>query len=71
MISPKITNGTAVFKDIPQGQNVRILGVKLVDNKPYVAVKKYQVQKQNILEMDFQPGTLSMIKEQLSQLEGE
>ena len=71
MISPKITNGTAVFKDIPQGQNVRILGVKLIDNKPYVAVKKHQVQKRNILEMDFQPGTLSMIKEQLSQLEGE
>lgn len=71
MISPRINNGTAIFKAIPQGQNVRILGVKLVDNKPYVAVKKHQVQKQNILEMDFQPGSLAMIKEQLSQLEVE
>ncbi len=69
MLRPKIKNNGVVFSNIPENMNVKILGVKLLDNKPYIGVKEYKTKDTNVLKMDFQPGSLAMIKKELSKLE--
>ena len=69
IIRPKKEDGYFVFKDIP-GMNVKVLGIKLVDKKPYIAIKDHKISKNNIINIDFQPGTLAQIKKELSLFEG-
>jgi len=69
MLRPSSDNGGVVFSNIPENMNVKILGIRLVDSKPYIAVKEYKTKDTNVLNMDFQPGSLSMIKNELSKLE--
>ena len=69
MLRPQSNSNGVVFSDIPQEEDVKILGIKLVNKKPYIAIKNYTTESTNILEMDFQPGTLAMIKKELSKLE--
>ena len=69
MLRPTQKPNGVVFTDIPQREDVRILGIKLVDNKPHVAIKNYTTQSKNHLTMDFKPGTLAMIKKELGKLE--
>ncbi len=64
-----VKNNGVVFSNIPENMNVKILGVKLLDNKPYIGVKEYKTKDTNVLKMDFQPGSLAMIKKELSKLE--
>ena len=70
MLRPKFKDGHVVFANIPKNEKVKILGAKLENGKPYIAVKDYTTKKENILNLDFQPGSLAMIKKELSRLEG-
>lgn len=70
MIRPSKDNGFFVFKNIPKRLDVKLLGIKLVDKKPYIAVKEHKANTGNTIDVDFQPGTLAQIKKELSLLEG-
>jgi len=70
MLRPKVKDGHVVFANIPKNEKVKVLGVKLEDGKPYIAVKDYTTKAKNNLNLEFQPGSLAMIKKELSRLDG-
>ncbi|MCI5081005.1 MAG: OmpA family protein [Saprospiraceae bacterium] len=53
---------------IPTGMNVRVIGIKLEDGKPLLAVKDTQVGQENQLVLQYESCSLSQLRESLSQL---
>ncbi len=69
MIAPTRMDGAFVFKKVPVGQEVKILGVKLVDNKPHISIVDHKIGHNNTLKPEFKPGTLAQIRTELQRLE--
>jgi len=57
------------FVNLPKGQEVKIIGIKLVDNKPYIAVLNHLIQDDNDLELTFNKGSLDQIKHELNNID--
>ena len=71
MLGPKRLKDKLSWTRVPQKENVKIIGVKLVGNKPHIAVKDYVITETNDLTLDFVPGSLIEIKEHLNALQSD
>ncbi len=59
----------AVFKNVPAGQDVKIVSVKVVDQKPYLAVLDHTIDYDEELALTYFPSSLQQIKEELNSVD--
>jgi len=57
------------FNRVPKKENVKIVAVKLINNKPHIAMKDHVISDDNNLKMNFVATTLNEIKRQLNSLD--
>jgi TonB family protein len=62
-------NGKYTFKDVPAGENITIVAIKRVDNKPYLAVKKTKTSTQVEIKLVFKPVTMEILKTEMKKLD--
>lgn len=69
MLSGKRSDSGMAFKNIPRNEEIRLVAIRLIDNKPQLAISDYVVQKENNLDLEFQESTLLEIKEALNTID--
>jgi TonB family protein len=62
-------NGVYAFNNVPAGENITIVAIKRIDNKPYLAVKKTKTSPQVEKDFEFQPVTMEMLKTEMQKLD--
>ena len=62
-------NGKYTFKDVPAGENITIVAIKRVDNKPYLAVKKIKTSTLVETKLVFKPVTMEILKTEMKKLD--
>jgi len=68
-----IMNGTPgkefyTFSDIPIGEEITIIGLKIQDNQPQLAYKKTKIARDMAVDLDFKPITTQDLKNKLEAL---
>ncbi len=61
-------NGAA-FENIPINSEVKIVSIKLVDNKPHIASTDYFVEADGLVTLNYEPASLSRIREELNSVD--
>ena len=56
------------FSDIPVGEDITIIGLKIQDNQPQLAYKKTKIIKDMAVDLDFKPITTEDLKSRLEAL---
>lgn len=63
-----IESNRITFKNVPLGEMITIVAVKMVNNKLFLAVKETEVTDKEETELDFQPVTVKLLKEEMEKL---
>ncbi len=61
--------GQGQFKNVPVGEAVKLVALKLIDQKPHMAAMDHITGKNDIVKLDFNPVTLEQVKEELNSLD--
>jgi len=59
----------SIFREVQKGDPVKLVAVKLVDEKPYMAVRDFVTAEDETVVMDFYPAGLNDIKAELNQVD--
>ncbi|MBT8232457.1 MAG: OmpA family protein [Bacteroidia bacterium] len=68
MLSGSKGDSEYYFRGLPKRKDVKLVGVKLVDSVPHIAVADYKIQDTNNLEMAFRKASLKEIRSELNSL---
>ncbi len=63
-----IESNRITFKNVPLGEKITIVAVKMVNNKLFLAVKDTEITDKEETELDFQPVTVKLLKEEIEKL---
>lgn len=63
-----IESNRIIFKNVPLGEKITIVAVKMVDSKLFLAVKDTEITDKEETELDFQPVTVKLLKEEMEKL---
>ena len=66
IIRPNARTKQVKFKGIPQDKSVKLIALKVVNEKPYLAVKDHKLGKDDLVSLDFKPATLREIRTELN-----
>lgn len=69
MLSGSLTIGDLKFNGIPVGEPVKLIGIKLVDDKPHMAVKDFTLEENGVVTLNYKPSKLNDIKAELSSVD--
>jgi TonB family protein len=63
-----IESNRITFKNVPLGEMITIVAVKMVNNKLFLAVKETEITDKEETELDFQPVTVELLKKEMEKL---
>jgi TonB family protein len=63
-----IESNRITFKNVPLGEMITIVAVKMVNGKLFLAVKKTEITDKEETELDFQPVTVKLLKKEMEKL---
>ena len=66
ILRPNARTQDIKFNRIPLDKSVKLVAMKVVDEKPYLAVKDHKLGKDDLVSLDFKPATLREIKTELN-----
>ena len=69
VMSSSPINDLHVFNKIPKGEKITIVAVKIVNNKPYFAIKETVTSEQTESDFIFQPVTMETLKSEMKKLD--
>jgi len=69
LISPRKAVGEVTFVNVPVGEEVKLVALKLVDEKPQMAIKEMKVDYNGKVVLDFFPTDLEQIREELNSVD--
>ena len=69
ILQPKYSKSGFSFNALPKGQAFKIIGIKLDQGKPQIAIREFSLNKNINISMEFRPVTLDEIKDEFAGLE--
>lgn len=57
------------FPSIPSGEQITLVAIKYIDDKPYLAIKETQTSLMTEKELEFKPVTMELLKEEMKKLD--
>ena len=57
-----------IFKNVPLGEMITIVAVKMVNSKLFLAVKETEITDKEETELDFQPVTVKLLRKEMEKL---
>lgn len=63
-----IESNRITFKNVPLGEMITTVAVKMVSSKLYLAVKETEITDKEETELDFQPVTVKLLKKEMEKL---
>jgi len=69
ILRPKVLATTAEFRAVPVGEAVKLVAVKLFNEKPYLATLDHEIGLNDEVVFDFKPCSLNQIREELNSLD--
>jgi TonB family protein len=63
-----IESNRITFKNVPLGEMITIVAVKMVNSKLFLAVKETEITDKEETELDFQPVTVKLLKKEMEKL---
>lgn len=62
-------SGSALFYNIPSGEDVTIVAIKFFDGKPYLAIKDSKTSAKREMDLAFKPVSMEMLKSEMKKLD--